>query len=131
MKKRLFKSERDKKISGVCGGIGRYFGIDPTLIRLVWLLFIFCGGTGIIAYIISAIIMPEAEPGEEDYIVEDSSGRRIYRSKNCKILGVCQGISDAFGFDVTLVRVATVIVCCFGIGIIAYFIAALVIPKEE
>lgn len=58
MKKRIYKIEQGKKLDGVCGGIGEYFDIDPTLVRLAWILFAcFCGG-GIIAYIIAAIVMP-------------------------------------------------------------------------
>ena len=59
MKKRLYKIEEGKKISGVCGGIAEYFDIDPTLIRLAWILFSAFVGSGIIAYIIAAIVMPK------------------------------------------------------------------------
>ena len=59
MKKRLYKIENGKKIAGVCGGIGEYFDIDPTLIRLIWIIFSACGGCGILAYIIAAIVMPD------------------------------------------------------------------------
>ena len=45
-------------IGGVCGGIGEYFNVDPTLIRLVWILFLFAGGAGLLAYIIAWIIIP-------------------------------------------------------------------------
>ena len=58
MDKRLYKSTENKMISGVCGGIDEYFGIDPTLVRLGWVLFCALGGSGIIAYIIAAIIIP-------------------------------------------------------------------------
>ena len=58
MKKRLYKIEQGKKLDGVCGGIAEYFDIDPTLIRLLWIIFTACGGSGIIAYIIAAIIIP-------------------------------------------------------------------------
>ena len=58
MKKRLYKIEQGKKLDGVCGGIAEYFDIDPTLVRLAWILFTACAGSGIIAYIIAAIIMP-------------------------------------------------------------------------
>lgn len=57
--KRLTKS-RDRKLCGVCGGIGEYFNIDPTIVRLVWILLTFCAGGGLIAYIIAAVVMPEA-----------------------------------------------------------------------
>lgn len=60
MKKRLYKSGTDKKISGVCAGIAEYFEIDPTIIRLAWVVFTLLGGSGILAYIIAAIVMPEA-----------------------------------------------------------------------
>ncbi len=57
--KRLYKSQTNRKLCGVCGGIGEYLNIDPTVIRLLWILFTFCGGCGLLAYIIAAIVMPE------------------------------------------------------------------------
>ena len=56
--KRLYRSNTDRMIAGVCGGIGEYFNIDPTLVRLAWAIFGCCGGAGIIAYVIAAIIIP-------------------------------------------------------------------------
>ena len=58
MSKKLFKSSVNKKLCGVCGGIAEYFDVDPTLIRLLWVIVTLCGGAGLLAYIISAIIMP-------------------------------------------------------------------------
>lgn len=59
--KKLVKSMSNRMICGVCGGIGEYFKIDPTVIRLIWAILTVCGiGTGIIVYIIAAIIMPES-----------------------------------------------------------------------
>ena len=55
--KRLYRSEKDRMLAGVCGGIGYYFNVDPTLIRLAWIIFCFCG-VGILAYIVAAIIVP-------------------------------------------------------------------------
>lgn len=59
MKKRLYKSSTDKKVCGVCGGIANYFDVDPTVIRLIWVIFTLVGGSGLIAYIIAAIIRPD------------------------------------------------------------------------
>lgn len=56
--KKLVKST-DKKICGVCGGIGEYLGIDPTVVRLLWILFSVMGGAGVLAYIIAALVIPE------------------------------------------------------------------------
>jgi phage shock protein C len=61
MKKRLYKSSTDKKISGVCAGIANYFEIDPTIVRAVYaILTVFTSGfPGVILYIILALVMPE------------------------------------------------------------------------
>lgn len=56
--KRLTKSDDNRVLCGVCGGIGEYFNIDPVVIRLLWVVFCCLGGSGIIAYIIAAIIIP-------------------------------------------------------------------------
>lgn len=55
----LYKSSTDKKIAGVCGGIAEYFNIDSTLVRLAWVVFCLLGGSGVLAYIIAALIMPD------------------------------------------------------------------------
>ena len=58
MKKKLYKSNTDKKVDGVCGGIAEYFDIDSTVVRLAWVIFSCLGGSGLLAYIICAIVMP-------------------------------------------------------------------------
>ena len=61
MMKQLCKSNTNKKIVGVCGGIGEYFGIDPTLVRLGFVALSLLAGGGLAVYIIAVIIMPEGE----------------------------------------------------------------------
>lgn len=56
--KKLYRSRRNRTICGVCGGLGDYFNVDPTIIRLILILFAFTG-SGILAYFIAAIIIPE------------------------------------------------------------------------
>jgi phage shock protein PspC (stress-responsive transcriptional regulator) len=58
--KKLMKS-KDKKLCGVCGGIAEYFDMDPTVVRIIWLVLVLCCGTGLLAYIIAALLMPKAE----------------------------------------------------------------------
>lgn len=66
--KKLCKIEKEGKISGVCAGLARYFNIDVTLIRIIWLLAVFLGiGSPILIYIIMAIVMPEYDPNEVDF----------------------------------------------------------------
>lgn len=58
--KRLTKSRTNKMICGVCGGVGEYFNMDPTIIRLIWVILTIGGfGSGLLAYIIAAVIIPE------------------------------------------------------------------------
>ena len=57
--KKLYKSQTDRKLCGVCGGIAEYFNIDSTIVRLIWAVLVICFGTGILAYIIAAIVMPD------------------------------------------------------------------------
>ena len=59
MEKKLYRSRTDKKLSGVCGGLAEYLNVDPTIIRLIWVLVTLCAGAGLVAYIACALIMPE------------------------------------------------------------------------
>lgn len=61
--KRLYKSRTERMIDGVCGGIAEYFGLDVTLIRILWVVLTLFGGSGIILYIVAMIVMPVAPPG--------------------------------------------------------------------
>ena len=56
--KKLYKIEQGKMIDGVCGGLAEYLDVDPSVVRIIWALVVFAGGTGILAYIIAAIILP-------------------------------------------------------------------------
>ncbi|CUX45553.1 PspC domain-containing protein [Clostridium sp. C105KSO13] len=57
--KKLYRSRTDRMLCGVCGGIGEYFNIDATIVRLLFVLLGVSGGTGILAYFIAAIIIPD------------------------------------------------------------------------
>ena len=61
--KKLYKSRVNKVLCGVCGGIGEYFNIDPTIVRLLFVILTLGACSGIILYIIAAIIMPERPEG--------------------------------------------------------------------
>ena len=62
---RLHKSTKDKKLAGVCGGIAEYLGVDPTIIRLAWALLAFGWGTGVLAYIVCAFVLPEGDETDD------------------------------------------------------------------
>ena len=63
MSKQLYRSRTNRKIAGVCGGLGEYMNLDPTIICLIWVLLILCAGTGLLAYLIAALIIPENPNG--------------------------------------------------------------------
>ena len=87
MDKKLFRSNRNKVIAGVCGGIAEYFGVDPTIVRIIWLICILPGGIGLIAYIICWVAMPAnanryTSPFDEQQQTAGDS------EKNKRVLGI-------------------------------------------
>lgn len=56
--KHLRRSKTDKMIAGICGGLGKYFGLDPTILRLVFVLLMIFAGTGLLAYLIMWLVIP-------------------------------------------------------------------------
>jgi phage shock protein C len=77
--RRLMKSEKNKVISGVCGGIGDYFDIDPVIVRVLWVLFAMTGGSGVLAYIVFSLIMPEYN---EHYVHPERKESKQERDRN-------------------------------------------------
>jgi phage shock protein C len=58
--RKLMRSSVDRKLAGVCAGVAEYFDLDPTLVRVVWLLIVLCGGTGLLLYVVLWIVLPVA-----------------------------------------------------------------------
>lgn len=65
MKKKLYKSVRDRKLAGVCGGVAEYLNLDATIVRIIWALVAVSTGFGLLAYIIAALVMTD-DPGYID-----------------------------------------------------------------
>ena len=57
--KRLYRSRTDRKIAGVCGGLGAYFQVDPVIFRIVWVVLALAGGLGLLAYLVAWFIIPQ------------------------------------------------------------------------
>ena len=64
MEKRLTRDVNNKKIAGVCAGIANYFDLDPTLVRVIWILLVCVAGTGVLAYLIAWAVIPEDSNSE-------------------------------------------------------------------
>jgi phage shock protein C len=67
--RQLYRSITDRQIAGVAGGIARYFRVDPTVVRLLFVLLTLTGGPGLLLYIILALVIPE-EPFPDPYLTE-------------------------------------------------------------
>ncbi|MCH4056612.1 PspC domain-containing protein [Lapidilactobacillus gannanensis] len=63
MEKKLYRSVTNRKFAGVCGGLGEYFNVDPTLIRIIFVIAFFFAGVGLLPYIILMIVMPNPPQG--------------------------------------------------------------------
>jgi phage shock protein PspC (stress-responsive transcriptional regulator) len=95
--KRLYRDEQNKILGGVCSGVANYFGLDPVLVRVLW---IFLLGVNVLGYFILWIAVPSSS-------VKEVGGlrKRLFRDTENKILGgVCAGISKYFGINVGIVR---------------------------
>ena len=66
MKKKLTKSQKNRMIAGVFGGVAEYFKIDPTIVRLIFVVFALLKGAGILLYLIAAIVIPSQDFDDED-----------------------------------------------------------------
>ena len=88
MEKKIYRSQKNKVIGGVCGGIGEYFDIDPVLIRLIFIILFFSFGIGFLGYIIAWIIIPE-KPLDNASIEFDKDEKTIKRQKEkrTKVVG--------------------------------------------
>lgn len=87
MEKKLYRSETDRMIGGVCGGIAEYFSFDPTLVRLLFVIFVLWGGGGVLAYIICWAIIPtesSVKKTQDEVIKENQKEIKETVSKTAK-----------------------------------------------
>ena len=129
MNKKLYTSP-DKKICGVCGGIADYFNLDPTLVRAI-VASVACLTAiipALVVYFIIALVMPK--PPENYYQIYNNTSKRIYKSNDKKICGVCGGIAEYCNIDSTVVRlIFTLVFLLFGYGLAVYIVCAILFPQ--
>ncbi|MCH9634541.1 MAG: hypothetical protein S4CHLAM7_12940 [Chlamydiae bacterium] len=130
--RRLYRSRYDKKIVGLCGGLGSYCRLDPVIVRL---LFIFvCALTGfvpiVLVYLLASAFIP-LEPKNSPAF----EFRRLYRSTNNRILaGICGGLSKLIKVDATVLRLIMVVITLttlFAPMTIAYLVGWFIIPEKK
>ncbi|PKN74052.1 MAG: hypothetical protein CVU50_00310 [Candidatus Cloacimonetes bacterium HGW-Cloacimonetes-3] len=123
----LHRSERDKVIGGVCGGLAESLSIETVYIRLAFLLFAIYAGNGLLVYLILWIVLPRMEAGDNDVRYH-----RLYRPRTDRMIGgVCSGIANAVHTDASIVRLIFIAMTVLGGGgIVVYLLLWLVIPLE-
>lgn len=112
MSKKLYRSNNQKVVAGVCGGLSEYFNVDVTIIRLIWVLAFFAWGVGLLVYIISAIIIPAAanESSAEGTTIIDEDGDQTFVPNGTKSQEVHQGNSDGKNNSQLFIGLAMVII---------------------
>lgn len=130
-KRRLTRIPEDGSIAGVCAGIADYLDVDVTLVRALWLALSIVPGAvigGVIAYVLAWMVMPI---GARTVV----AGRRLTRNTtDAKLGGVCAGLADYLGVDVTPVRVLWIVLSVLpgavvG-GALAYIAAWFIVPRR-
>ena len=126
-KKRIYRNSSDKVIAGVASGLANYFGLDPIIFRLIFIVSLFIGGFGFIAYLIFWIGIPENESGRIN------ENKRLYRDGDNKILGgVAFGLANYFGVDPAIIRILFIVSLFIGgFGLLAYLILWISIPEAK
>jgi phage shock protein PspC (stress-responsive transcriptional regulator) len=124
--KRLHRPASERKIAGVCAGLGEYFELDPVFFRLFFLFSVLFGGLGLIAYVMLWILMPLREGA----LPAGAAGGRLRLSaKERMIGGVCGGLGEHFELDPILFRAAFLVLAFLGgLGILLYVVMWLLMP---
>ena len=126
---KLHRLVEEKKIAGICAGLGEYFDLDPVFFRLFFLVSLLFGGLGAVAYLILWILVPEKTGAQG----EPRPVRRLQLSNSDrKVAGVCGGLGAWLELDPVLFRAAFVVLALVcGLGILAYIVMWLVIPRAS
>lgn len=127
--KKLYRITDDRKIAGVCVGLGEYFDLDPVFFRLFFLASLLFGGLGAVAYLILWFMVPEKEGAQGGA----RPAKRLHLSRtDRKLAGVCGGLGEWLDIDPVLFRVAFIVLALMGgLGILVYAVLWLLIPRPS
>jgi len=139
--RRLYRSTTNKSIAGVLGGFAEYLDLDPTVLRVVYVLVTFFTGIffGVVAYLVAWLVMSEAPLGSAQYQPATqpvTRSKRLTRSwRDRKWAGVCGGLGEYLDVDPTVIRIIWVVLSIVpgGIigGLLVYLLAWMVMPEEQ
>ena len=123
---KLHRSETNKLLGGVCGGLGESLGIEAIYLRLLFVFFAFYVGNGLLVYLILWIILPV------QFVDTPADQRRLYRSRSDRLVsGVCGGLAQNLNADPSIIRLAFAGLTLFGGGgILIYLLLWITMPEE-
>ena len=125
--KKLYRLNADRKIAGICAGLGEHFEMDPLIFRLFFLFSVFFGGLGILAYLIMWILVPlkDGTPAQARIAM-----RLHLSNEDRKIAGVCGGLGEYFALDPVFFRAGFLVLAfACGAGILLYIVLWLLVPR--
>jgi phage shock protein PspC (stress-responsive transcriptional regulator) len=127
--KKLHRLTGQKKLAGICAGLGEYFDLDPLFFRLFFLVSLFFGGIGALVYLLLWIMAPE-QPGADGKLAP-ATGLHLSRADR-KIAGVCGGLGEWLDIDPVFVRVAFILLALVGgLGVAVYILLWLFLPRAS
>jgi phage shock protein PspC (stress-responsive transcriptional regulator) len=129
--RRLYRLRNDRVVAGVASGLAAHLELDPVWVRLAFVVLAFIGGLGFLLYIVAWVVMPAADAPPLG-AMRGPSARRLYRLRSDRwVAGVASGLSAYLEVDVTLVRLAFFILALFGVGVILYIAAWVLMPAID
>ena len=129
--RRLYRLRNDRVVAGVASGLAAHLELDPVWVRLAFVVLAFIGGLGFLLYLVAWVVMPAAD-GLPIGAMAGPSARRLYRLRNDRwVAGVASGLGAYLEVDANLVRLAFFILALFGVGVILYIAAWVLMPAID
>ncbi len=125
--KKLCRLEQERKIAGICSGLGEYFGLDPVIFRVLFILMFFVTIGGLV-YLVMWLILPLRRD-----LGMTSTIRRLYAIEGeKKLAGICAGLGEFFRMDPNIFRILFVVSAfAGGLGLIIYVILYFILPRRN
>jgi len=129
--RRLTRSVTDRKLGGVCAGLADYFGLDASIVRVLFVISLVCYGIGLIAYLVAWIVIPEGDAASSAPL--QPASKRLHRSAtDRRIGGVCGGVAEFLDADPTIIRLVWGLsFFVFGAGGVLYVLLWFILPIGE
>lgn len=125
--KKLCRIYNERKIAGVCSGLGEYYGMDPVIFRMLFILMFFLT-VGLLLYIVMWMILPLNRDKELSVEI-----KRLYAVEQDKrVAGICSGLGEFFAVDPNIFRIVFVVSAfAGGLGVLAYLVMCFVVPRSN